>query len=207
MPMLLGSALRQKLLAYAFTHPNENYYVRELAALIDEDPGNLSRELIRLEHEGLFTSFTRGRARFYSLDRKYPLFKELKSIVFKTVGVEGSLKELVMRFNGIALAFIHGSYAKGKEKKTSDVDLVIVGEFDLNKFTREVRTLEGRLSREINFVHYSERDFATESAKDGGFLNLVLKGKVVTLKGNIQCPKDLSGNLSGKARSRGRKPE
>ena len=44
MSVLLSTKLRKKLLTYSFTHPDENYYVRELR-LIEEDPGNLSREL------------------------------------------------------------------------------------------------------------------------------------------------------------------
>jgi len=43
MALLLNTKLRRKLLTYSFTHPDENYYVRELASLIDEDAGNLSR--------------------------------------------------------------------------------------------------------------------------------------------------------------------
>jgi DNA-binding transcriptional ArsR family regulator len=81
MSVILNTKLRRKLLIFSFTHPNENYYVRELSSLIDEDPGNLSRELRKLEEEGLFASFTRGRAKFYSLNKEYPLFKEIKKIV------------------------------------------------------------------------------------------------------------------------------
>jgi len=77
------------VLTYAFTHPSENFYVRELSSLIDEDPGNLSRELRKLEEEGLFTSSIRGRVKLYSLDKKYPLYTELRRIIFKTQGMEG----------------------------------------------------------------------------------------------------------------------
>ena len=93
MSVILNTKLRRKLLTYFFTHPDEDYYVRELSGLIDEDPGNLSRELRRLEEEGLFTSFVRGRARFYSLNKQYPVFKEIKKIIFKTEEVGGSLKK------------------------------------------------------------------------------------------------------------------
>ena len=74
MSVILNTRLRRRLLTYSFTHPDENYYVRELSSLIDEDPGNLSRELRKLEEEGLFASFTRGRAKFYSLNKQYPLY-------------------------------------------------------------------------------------------------------------------------------------
>src|SRR4030042_6094379 len=135
MSVLLNTKLRKRLLTYSFTHSDENYYVRELSSLIDEDPGNLSRELKKLEDEGLYTSVTKGRVKLFSLNKKYPLFRELKGIIFKTEGVEGSLKEVVSRFKGIALAFIYGSYANDKEKKASDIDMVVVRRSPLDKFT------------------------------------------------------------------------
>ena len=58
-----------------------NYYVRELSGLIKEDAGNLSRELRNLENEGLFNSFTNGKAKFYILNKDYPLYKEIKKVV------------------------------------------------------------------------------------------------------------------------------
>ena len=187
MSVLLNTKLRRKLLTYSFTHPGEDYYVRELSGLIEGDPGNLSRELRILEEEGLYTSVTRGRVRLYSLNKRYPLFRELKKIIFKTEGVEGSLKEVIGRFKGISLALLYGSYAKNRERKTSDIDLIIVGKLPRNKFTREIRTLELKLGREINFTIYTQEEFEMERRKEGGFLNLIVKGRVVILKGTLNA--------------------
>ncbi len=181
---LLNSKLKRKLLTYSFTHPDESYYVRELASLIQEDPGNLSRELKRLEDEGLYTSAVKGRVKVFSLNKRYPLFKELKKIVSETEGVRGSLEALVRRHPGVTLAFLYGSYAKEKEKKSSDIDLVVVGEFARGPFTREVRDLESKLNREINFNHYARIEFEEERKKEGGFLNLILKDRIIILKGD-----------------------
>jgi predicted nucleotidyltransferase len=187
MSVLLKTKLRKKLLTYSFTHSDEDYYVRELSGLIQEDPGNLSRELRILEEEGLYTSVTRGRVKLYSLNKRYPLFRELKKIIFKTEGVEGTLKEVVGRFKGISVAFLYGSYVKEREKKTSDIDLIAVGKFSRNKFTQEIRTLELKLGREINFTVYTQEEFEMERKKEGGFLNLILKGRVVILKGILNA--------------------
>jgi predicted nucleotidyltransferase len=185
MSILLNTKLRRKLLTYSFTHSDENYYVRELSGLIDEDPGNLSRELRKLEEEGLYTSFIKGKVKFYSLNKRYPLFKELKKIIFKTEGVEGSLKEIMASFKGISLALIYGSYAKDKEKKTSDIDAIVVSELPQNKFIHDVRSLESKLNREINLTFYTGEEFEREKKKEGGFLNLVLKDKIIILKGSL----------------------
>jgi len=185
MTILLSTKLRRKLLTYSFTHQDEQYYVRELSVLIDVDPGNLSRELRKLEEEGIYISTVKGKEKFYSLNKNYPLFSEFKIIISKTEGVEGSLKDLVSKYKGISCAFIYGSYAKNKENKASDIDLAVVGKFPHGKFTRDIRSLESKLNREINFTYYSKEEFVTEKRKKGGFLNLVLKDKNIILKGKV----------------------
>jgi predicted nucleotidyltransferase len=168
----LNTRLRRNLLAFTFSHAGENFYVRELAGLIQEDAGNLSRELRKLEGEGLFTSHVRGNSKFYMPNPQYPLFDELKKIVFKTTGVAGSLKGVIDAYPGISRAFIYGSYAKEQENAASDVDLVVVG-------------LESKLRREINFTAYTEEEFRKEKKKAGGFLNTVLKERTFVLKGRL----------------------
>jgi predicted nucleotidyltransferase len=185
--LLLKTKLRRQLLTYSFTHIDEDYYVRELASLINEDPGNLSRELRKLEEEGIFKSVTRGKTKYYSIDKKYPLFNEFKKIIFKTAGIEGSLKDLVAKYDSILLAFIYGSYANNKENKTSDIDLLLVGSFPRNELTGYIRDLEAKLNKEINFTSYTEAEFNTERKKEGGFLNLILKNKIIILKGKLNA--------------------
>ena len=185
MTILFNTNLRKKLLTYSFTHPDSEYYVRELAGIIGADAGNLSRELRKLEEEGLYKSFSKGSLKIYALNKDYSLFKEVKEIIFKTEGIEGSLRRLVSSYRDISIAFIYGSYAKNKEGKVSDIDLVLVGQFPVNPFTSQIRKLESRLNREINFNYYSKEDFEKEKNKKGSFLNIILKGKMILLKGEL----------------------
>jgi predicted nucleotidyltransferase len=185
MVLLIKTELRRKLLSYTFTHLDEHYYVRELASLITVDPGNLSRELSKLENEGLFSSSVRGRTKYFSINKQYPLYKEIKKIILKTEGMEGSLKSLVDLYKGISVAFIYGSYAKNRENRTSDIDLIVVGQIPHHDFTRDIRYLEARLDREVNFTIYNEEEFRIEKEKQGVFLNLVLKEKIVMIKGEL----------------------
>lgn len=182
MSILIGNRLRRKLLAYSFAHPEESFYVREISAFIDEDPGNLSRELKKLEEEGLYVSSKRGREKFYSLNKDYPLFGELKAIISKTEGAEGNLKEIVSGYKGISRALIHGSYVDKKEKAGSDIDLIVVGEFPRQKFTDDIRKLESKLNRQINFTSFNDREYESERKNKGSFLNIVLRGKTIKLK-------------------------
>jgi DNA-binding transcriptional ArsR family regulator len=85
----LGSKARRQLpakLAYSFTNPAARQHLRDLAERLSIDPSNLSRELGPLEREGLFRSEVSGRQKYFHLNREYPLFDEVRSIVAKTIG-------------------------------------------------------------------------------------------------------------------------
>jgi predicted nucleotidyltransferase len=185
MDILLKSKTRTNLLAFLFAHSDERYYVRELASLTGEDAGNLSRELGRLEEEGVCRSARKGRIKFYFLNRRYPLYYDLKRILAKTSGIESALKKIVAADDGIESAFIYGSFAKGSERRSSDIDLAIIGRFNRGGFVENLRRAESRFGREINYASYTRKEFDKERAERGSFLNIVLKGKILVLKGNI----------------------
>ena len=182
MTILISTKLRRKLLGYLFANPEGSSHVRGIAAVIDEDPGNLSRELKRLEQEGLLSASVKGRNKLYALNKKYPLYEELKKIIFKTEGPEGALRAIVEKYAGIEKAMIYGSYAKNKDKNASDVDLLIVGKVPHDAFLRDIRQLESKFGREINYTVYSPEEFRRKSGDKGGFLNIVLKDKLIYLK-------------------------
>ncbi len=186
LPYLVSSKLRRRLLTHYFTHPEEKYYVREMAVLLGLDPGNLSKEFRRLAQDGLFQEERKGKIKFYRLNTGHPLYKELKQIIFKTEGVEGRLKALVNEFPEIERAFIYGSYAKGKERAASDIDLVIVGTPERKRLTSRIRELEDELQREINFNVYPPSEFEKKSEEKGSFLAQVVTGKKIPLKGDLR---------------------
>lgn len=180
--LLLKTKLRKDLLSYLFSNPDKNCYLRELASLIDADAGNLSRELRMLEGEGLLISKKQGNRKMFRINKKYPLFKELKQIIFKTTGIEGSLRKLLSSYRGIKKAFIYGSYSKNIENSASDVDLMIVGDVPVRDLTSGIRSLEDKLSREINFTVFSEKEYDKEKQKNGSFVHIVESGKKISLK-------------------------
>ncbi|MFH1772284.1 MAG: nucleotidyltransferase domain-containing protein [Candidatus Omnitrophota bacterium] len=179
------SKLRRKLISYFFTNSNANLYLREIAAFLNEDPGNLSKELARLEREGIFISARRGNQKYFSLNKEYPLYDELKSIVFKTIGVEGELKSVINHIDGVVLSFIYGSFASNRENNMSDIDLLVVGNPDEDKLMLKIDGLEKKIHREINYNIYSKEEFKSKIQKNNSFIINVLKGKKIILKGNI----------------------
>lgn len=184
-PAIGKSRLRRALLGYFCTNPEARLYLRQAACLLGEDPGNLSKELAHLAGMGIFNSSLSGKQRYYSLNKQYPLFNELKSVVFKTIGVQAALKEIVVSIPGLAKAFIYGSFARDEEKTSSDIDILLVGNFSEDEFIKKLTPLESKLQREINYTIYSPQEFAKKMKIKGGFLNEVLKTKLILLKGKL----------------------
>lgn len=181
---LAKSTLKKRLLAYFFTNPESQLYLREIASLIHVDPTNLLRTLRDFEAEGVFISVKRGNQKYFSLNRKYPLFEELKSTIFKTVGVSGTLKTLFKKLPGIKRAFIYGSFAKNSERASSDIDLCLVikkSEFKEEALLKELHALEKQLGREISYIFFSEEEWNKKITEKDSFREGILKGKRVEL--------------------------
>ena len=112
---LFKSKTRKALLRIYFTNPESEHYLRELERLLKIPVSMIRKELIQLEKESVFKSCRKGNLVYYSINKSYPLFEELKSIIFKTVGVKGLLKEALDKIDGVNAAFIYGSFAKSDE--------------------------------------------------------------------------------------------
>lgn len=179
------SRLRQKLLSYFFTNPEADLYLREISSLLQEDAGNLSKELASLEKKGIFVSHTRGNQKYFSLNKRYPLYREFRAVIFKTIGIEGSLKEIIKQIEGIDTAFIYGSFAQDKENPASDIDLFIIGKPNEDKLMEKIEKLEKKLQREINYNIYPKEEFKERRKKKDSFILNILKGPKIMLKGHL----------------------
>jgi len=178
------SKLREELLVLYFTNPNKRYYLRELERILNFSVGNIRRELIKLESTGLFLSENKGNLLYYYLNQSYPLFDELKSIIFKTSGAPKMLQNILEKFKCISRAFIYGSFAKGEEREDSDIDLLIIGKINEDKLIEGVSKLERKLQREINYAIYGKEDFRKKKKEGNPFILDILKEKKIFLIGD-----------------------
>jgi len=181
------SRLRNKILLHFYTNPNYELYLREISVVLDEDPGNLSKEMSKLEKEGIFLSRLRGKQKYFSLNKDYPLYDELKSIIFKTIGIQGSIQKIINEADGVVTAFIYGSYASGEESSASDVDLCLIIDdniFDEDKFISKISDLEKSISREVNYIYYSEDEWKDKINQKDSFIETIKNGQKIILKGD-----------------------
>lgn len=180
----LRSQLRRKLLTYFYVNRSARAYVRQLARELSVDSTNLSRELRRLEQEGLLTSENEGRQSYYAINPEYPYLKPVFTLLQGTIGIQPSLTTALEHVKGIESAFLYGSFASGHNDAASDIDLLLVGEPDSSALASEVSKLEKMLKREINYTVLTPHELKHGLAAHNPFLTDVWKGKRVQLIGH-----------------------
>ena len=80
---LLGSARKEKILLYLYTHGEA--YAREIAAAFTFHLSPVQNQLSNMEKGGLLYSKLKGRTRFYGFNPRYPFKKELAAILEKVL--------------------------------------------------------------------------------------------------------------------------
>ncbi len=175
---------RAELLKLFLTNPERSFYMQEIGRILGKKPGTFQRTLNNMVSEGILTSEYKANARFFKANKKYPIYKELKSIVFKTVGVQGSIRDVLEEVGSIKFAFIYGSYAKAKEDYFSDIDLAIVGNPNEDKLIKELDKLEEKFQREINYKIYTLKKLKKEIDGKEPFILEILRDRTIMLIGD-----------------------
>jgi predicted nucleotidyltransferase len=176
--------VRQGVLAATLTRPEKWWYLSELAEFLHTRPSSLQRELISLEQSGILRQRRDGRRTYFKAETRSPIFRELRSIFEKTVGLIPTLRMALRPFESkIVCAFVYGSIARREEHATSDVDLMVVGKVGLGDLAPSLRRAEKRLGREVNVTNYSLDEFSKKIGEGDHFLTTVLKGSLQFVKG------------------------
>lgn len=82
--VFITSRVRRKILVVFAKYPDFKTHVRGLSKLIKEDPGNIQRELNRLEKGNFLIVTKKGNTRIYQTNKQFPILKELQSMVIKS---------------------------------------------------------------------------------------------------------------------------
>lgn len=179
----LRSKARQYLLAYYFTNPTARHHLRELAERLNIDPSNLSKEFARLEREGLFRSEVSGRQKYFQLNRKYPLFDEVRSIVAKTIGAAPLISQSLKKIEGVDEAYMYGSFARNQQDAASDIDVLVIGDPLEDVLAQAMRKLERQLGREINYTVMTPKEFDRRRARKDAFVESIWHNRRISLVG------------------------
>jgi predicted nucleotidyltransferase len=184
-PMPLKFTKNQILILEKFFNDSEkSYYLHEMGRLIGKKPGVFQRDINKLVENGILDSNYQANSRFFKLNKQYPLYAEIKSIFFKTIGIEKKLKDALKEIKNIEIAFIFGSFARNNEDSISDVDLMIIGNPDENLLVVKISKIESLIDREINYHIFSLNDWREKIKENNSFLKNICSRPKIFLIGN-----------------------
>ena len=186
----IGDALftktQQKVLGLLFGKPDESFYTNEIIRRVAMGRGTVSRELERLVGAGIISITRDGNQNYYQANADNPVFQELVNIVKKSFGVADEIKESLKPLgDNIELAFIYGSIAKGSQTKSSDIDLMLIGnDLSYGLVVELLLPLEESLKRSINPTIYEMNEVRTKLEKDNSFVTRVIEQPKIMIKGS-----------------------
>jgi len=184
MDAFLGrSAIRRRILAILIDAPDERFHLREIARRAHTSAGTASRELARLREASLVASEREGNQLYFRADTASPLYGPVRDLVRRTIGAPATIREHLDGVPGVERAVIFGSYADGRLRADSDVDLLVIGDPDRDKLTEALEEAASELGRDVNEVVMTPAELEARRARGDGFVASIDAGPVIAVIG------------------------
>jgi len=181
----LFSRNRRAILGLLFGHADEAFYLRQVIRASGGGAGAVQRELKQLAAAGIIRREVRGNQVYFQANPDCPIFGELKSLLAKTAGVADALRAVLGPLaERIRIALLYGSVARAEHTRTSDVDLLVVGDVSFPEIVAALGPAQQELQREINPTVYRADEFRSKVAAGHHFLARVLGQPKVFLIGD-----------------------
>lgn len=180
---IFRSRQQVELLALLLGDPELELSVTDLAARSGTPYPSVHREIERAEAAGLVSSRKVGNTRLVRANTASPYFDGLAQVLTRAFGVPRVLGEALRSVDGIASAFVYGSWAArfvGSEgqRPVEDIDLLVLGEPDRDDLYAAVEGVDARLGRPVQ-VTIRDADWLTTG--DGSFHDTVVSRPMVPI--------------------------
>ena len=139
---------------------NREIYGRELIDKVTLSQKSIALALDSLEKDGILTSRKSGNMKFFRLNSKYSRIKDvivMAEISRKTYFFEKQQVIANLFKNDERIVGLFGSYAKGTQKKDSDIDLFIIGEKSSEDYNKKAKTYD----LDISIKYFNIKEFKT----------------------------------------------
>ncbi len=161
-----------------YGHTQESFYLRQLARATGSGHGAVQRELGQLAEMGLVVRTPQGNQVLYRANARSPVFREIKSLIAKTVGVHDALRSALATLGSkVEVAFVYGSVARHDEQPNSDVDVMVLGDASFSEVVAALSAAQKTLGREVNPSVFSTTEFRSKVTARNHFLKKVLSEK------------------------------
>ncbi len=171
-----------KLVEVFLKESEKEFYVRELAKKLKKSPTTISKYLKELEKKGVLKLEKKFNHLLFKANNEKEDFRQLKlNYNLQKIKESGIIDFLIKEFNDPKAIVLFGSYSKGENVKTSDIDLLIITslkkDVNLEKF-------EIKLENRVQLFLFSDKELDKMKEKNKELLNSFING--ITLHGFIE---------------------
>lgn len=164
-------------------NPDERFYVRQIVRAVDEEINAVRRELKRLHKIGLLRSESRVNRRYYQVKQDFRYYPELLRMLGKASGLGGAIVTNRSELGNIKYAILSLELLLGRVAKPHEVDLMIVGEVNLELLQQLVKDAQGEFGHEVNYTVMALEEFKFRRHRHDQFIVQILTQPFVILIG------------------------
>ncbi|MFQ6135827.1 MAG: nucleotidyltransferase domain-containing protein [Candidatus Hydrothermarchaeales archaeon] len=166
-----------KVLELFIENPYSQYYLREIARILDISPMTVKRTLDLLEGERLIKREKQKHMVLFRANMESQAFKNLKIAynlaLFEKKGLVNFIKD---RLKGLSSLMLYGSYAKGENDRDSDIDLLAIS---TSKESTSFN-FSGLLGREAHVTCFTPAKWESQAESNKAFyLDVITEGIVL----------------------------
>ncbi len=184
---LFGSKTRVRLLRLFLHHPDDAFFVRELARRTNIQMHAVRREIDNLIKFGLLLEDVKavpaegsgpvGQRRYLRLNKNFILYKELYALLIKSqVLLEENFVKKIRDIGTIKYLALTGRFVNEPEMPT---DLLIVGRVNRDRLERLTRDFEREFGAEVRFTMLTPQEYQYRRQVGDKFLYQILDGKKI----------------------------
>jgi len=174
---IFTSKTRIKIIGFLLFEKSATH-IREISKMLRIPVSSVKREIDNLLSIGVI----KKQENKVLLNEKNSIIEDLKNIFIKTEFIAYPIKDTVRKNEKIKYAFIFGSFARGEYKEDSDIDLMVIGDINLDASIQLINPIEKRIKRNINPVVWKVKDLIKR--KKDGFVKDIFNKKIIMIKGD-----------------------
>lgn len=171
------------ILSFMLRDLSRGFHASEIAKTLKLNQKSVSNHLNALEKQNLLKHSISGRNKlfFFNNNNEFVFQKFiLKVEAEKTLSFlqkDFKTKELIMKLEQIINNpfLVFGSYAKGKQKKDSDIDILCIGTYS----NKEIKKIEEFFKIKINIHSLKKEDFMNALEKKNFLMNEIVKDHII----------------------------
>jgi predicted nucleotidyltransferase len=161
---IFRSAAQRRLLTHIFvTGTSGPWSLSRLSQLVALPLSTVQREVQLLDGAGIVLSQRIGNTRLVTANEQSPFYGDLRSLLTKAFGPAKAIAAELRGIPGVEQAYIFGSWARRYSGEPGpppqDIDLLVVGQPDVQSVYQAARNAEGVLALEVNPVIVSREEF------------------------------------------------